>query len=253
MMGLDEDRKGRDAVANATSTADRASGLGAAAPFVVGAAVGLGVAIALVATRRSSANARPTEADKRAALAAYLREHLTGSDAALQVVTRLRRTHAGTEEGRLFATLSEEFSEERKAVRELLATLDVSAASPKRLAAQVSGGLLTLMAGGAPGDLSLFRTLEALAVGVQGKRCMWRALQSLGLTHPGDEGRSLADFEAMALRQWEAIDRHRRSLAPATFATPVPQDTALSQRGADAPAGTPGQTSPDARTRTQGH
>jgi hypothetical protein len=239
-------------VANATTTADRASGLSAAAPFVVGAAVGLGVVIGLVATRRSGANARPTEADRRAALAAYLREHLSGSDAALQVVTRLRRTHAGTEGGRLFAALSEEFSEEREAVRELLATLGVSAESPKRMAGQVAGGLLTLAAGGAPGELSLFRTLEALAVGVQGKRCMWRALQSLGLTHPGDEGRSLADFEVMAVRQWEAIDSHRRSLAPAAFAAPAPPDTGTWPHSDETSAASPGPGKASARTRTQG-
>ena len=239
-------------MANATSTGDRASGLSTAAPLVVGAAVGLGVLIGLVAARRSSVNAPPKEVDKRAALAAYLREHLSGSDAALHVVTRLRRTHAGTEGGRLFATLSEEFSEERKAVRELLAALGVSAESPERLAGHVAGGLLMLAAGGASGDLSLFRTLEGLAVGVQGKRCMWRALQSLGLTHPGDEGRSLADFEVMAVRQWEAIDRHRRSLAPATFAAPAPQDADASPHGSETSTAVPGPSKPAARTKTQG-
>ncbi len=239
-------------MANATTTADRTGGLSATAPWVVGAAVGIGVVIGLIATRRSSAGTRPSEADKRGALAAYLREHLSGSDAALRAISQLRRTHAGTEEGRLFAALSEEFSEEREAVRELLATLGVSAESPTRLAGQVSGGLLALMAGGAPGGLSLFRALEGLAVGVQGKRCMWRTLQSLGLTHPGDEGRSLADFEAMAVRQWEAIDRHRRSLAPATFAATETQFTAASQRSAETPAAAPSPGNPGARTKTQG-
>jgi len=73
-------------------------------------------------------------------------------------------------------------------------------------------------AGGHRGELPLFRTLEALAIGVQGKRCLWRALQSLGPPIPLPAGWSLAALEAMAVRQWEAIESRRQSLAPATFA-----------------------------------
>ena len=76
---------------------------------------------------------------------------------------------------------------------------------------------LRVVAGGAPGDLSLFRTLEALAIGVQGKRCLWRAAQALvALPHPPGR-RSFVELEADAVRQWETIERHRRSLVPRTF------------------------------------
>ena len=69
----------------------------------------------------------------------------------------------------------------------------------------------------APGDLSLFRTLEALAIGVQGKRCLWRAAQALaGLAHPPGH-RSFVELEADAVHQWETIARHRRSVVPGTF------------------------------------
>src|SRR5688500_12624873 len=166
--------------------------------------------------------ARLTASRRPNALSDYLRDHLTGSDTALRVVMRLRQTHAGTEAGRLFASLCDEFGEERNAVRELLASLGRTGDAPTRLAGMVSGGLLALSAGGVPGDMSLFQALEGLAVGVQGKRCLWRTLQSLGLTHPAAEGRSLADFEAMAVRQWDAIEKYRRMLGPVTFsATPV--------------------------------
>jgi hypothetical protein len=67
------------------------------------------------------------------------------------------------------------------------------------------------------GDLSLFRTLEALAIGVQGKRCLWRAAQALvALPHPSGR-RSFVELEADAVRQWETIEQHRRSLVPDTF------------------------------------
>jgi hypothetical protein len=74
--------------------------------------------------------------------------------------------------------------------------------------------VLSVAAGGAPGDLSFLRTLEALAIAVQGKRCMWRAVQHLR-TAPG--GFDFVECEAKAIRQWEAIEEGRRGLVALTF------------------------------------
>jgi len=186
---------------------------------VIGAAVvvGLGVAAVTYGRQRASGDRIQVRGDKRANLAAYLREHLTGSDAAIQVVDRLRLVHAGTQEGRLFAALFDEFREERDVVRSLLEEIGASSLSIKRLAGQAGGAVAQFAAGGERGDLSLFRTLEGLAVGVQGKRCMWRALQSLLDDQPIPSARSLAGLEAMAVRQWEAIEERRLGLVLATF------------------------------------
>jgi len=186
---------------------------------VLGAAVvvGLGVAAVSYSRQRSSGARVHRSLDKGANLAAYLREHLTGADAAIQVVDRLRLVHAGTQEGRLFAALFDEFREEREVVRALLEEIGATPLSLKRLAGQASGAILDVAAGGERGDLSLFRTLEGLAIGVQGKRCMWRALQSLFGDQPIPSARTLAGLEAMAVRQWEAIERQRQTLARATF------------------------------------
>jgi hypothetical protein len=186
---------------------------------VIGAAVvvGLGVAAVTYSRQRSSGARLHLLGDKRANLAAYLREHATGSEAAIQVVDRLRLVHAGTQEGRLFAALFDEFREERDVVRALLDEIETSPLSTTRLAAPASRGIGQVAAGGERGDLSLFRTLEALAVGVQGKRCLWRALQALLGDEPIPSARSLAGLEAMAVRQWEAIEERRIGLVLATF------------------------------------
>lgn len=77
--------------------------------------------------------------------------------------------------------------------------------------------MFSVPAGGEPGDLSLLRTLEALAVGVQGKRCMWRALQSLRAVPSSVGGMNFVELEAKAIRQWEAIEERRRGLVARTF------------------------------------
>jgi hypothetical protein len=66
----------------------------------------------------------------------------------------------------------------------------------------------------------LFRTLEALAIGVQGKRCMWRALQNLR-TIASVHGAEFIELEAKAVRQWEAIEERRRVLVERTFQAAV--------------------------------
>ena len=187
---------------------------------VFGAAVlvGLGVAAVTYARDRSAHRHGGTGA-RRAALVAYLREHLTGSDAAIEIVERLRLTHAGSQEGRLFASLFDEFREERDVVRLLLEQIGASPQSLKRLAGPAAGAVHMLANGGERGELSLFRTLESLAIGVQAKRCMWRALESLLGDQPIPSARSLGGLEAMAVRQWEAIEERRRALVGATFPT----------------------------------
>jgi hypothetical protein len=177
----------------------------------------LGLTIAFVALRRSKRRQGDQDLNKREAFATYLRDHLAGADTAIQVVQGLRDAYRDGPEGTLFESLYDEFREDRGVVEGILAELGYTSRSTKRLAGRATGNALRAVAGGAPGDLSLFRTLEALAIGVQGKLCLWRAAQALvGLPHPPGR-RSFAELEADAVRQWETIERHRRSVVPGTF------------------------------------
>ena len=184
---------------------------------LLGALGVLGLTLAFAALRRPKRRRSDETGDKRKALATYLREHLAGADTAIEVVQGLRDEYRGSPEGALFGSLYEQFREDRGVVEDILAELGYTSRSAKRLAGRATGGALRVVAGGATGDLSLFRTLEALAIGVQGKRCLWRAAQALvSLPHwPGR--RSFVDLEADAVRQWESIEQRRRSLAPETF------------------------------------
>ena len=182
-----------------------------AAMVVAGLALGIG----LLRPRRGRPRSRAEE--KRRALVIYLREHLSGADAAVQVVDRLRRNQSSLEDRPLFEFLHASLRNDCDAVTALLLSLGESPRSLKRIAGYASGSLLKRIAGGSPGELSLFRTLEALAIGVQGKRCLWRALQSLepNLSMPGR--RSLSELESAAVHQWNTIEARRQFLVPSTF------------------------------------
>jgi hypothetical protein len=184
---------------------------------ILGALGAVALTIAFVAARRSKPRHGYHQGDKRRALATYMRDHLAGADTAIQLVQRLSDAYRGVPEGALFESLYEQFREDRGVVEGLLAELGYTSRSAKRLAGQATGSALRAVAGGAPGDLSLFRTLEALAIGVQGKRCLWRAAQAIvALPHPPGR-RSFVELEADAVRQWETIERDRWTLVPRTF------------------------------------
>jgi hypothetical protein len=177
----------------------------------------LGLMVVFVALRRSTRGQSDEASDTRKDFATYLREHLGSADAAIQMVQGLRDAYRGTPEAVLFGSLYEQFRDDRAVVEGILAELGYTPRSAKRLAGRAAGTALRVVAGGAPGDLSLFRTLEALAIGVQGKRCLWRAAHVLvALPHPPGR-RSFVELEADAVRQWETIEQHRRSVVPATF------------------------------------
>ena len=177
-------------------------------------AIGLGIALLSLRPSRPRSTRRSDE--RRHAFIAYLRDHLTGSDVAFHTVQRLAQSHRDAPEGALFATLYAELAGERQVVRALLSDLGASPRSLKRLAGQAAGTAVKFAAGGQPGDLSLFRTLEGLATAVQGKRSLWRAAQALpALRAPGN--RTFAELEADAVRQWEGIERLRLAIVPETF------------------------------------
>lgn len=195
------------------STPGRPSLAPAVVPLAATGALAVAAALAtyFMPARRSSA-----AAEKQDALIAYLRDHLAGAGVAIEVVRRLASTEDNSPDGHLFRHLWKELEQDRATAQSLLSQLGASSRSPKRTAGSASGRLLGLVAGGKPGDLSLLRTLEALAIGIQGKRCMWRALQELG-TGPSTGGETFAELEARAVRQWERVEQRRRALAAATF------------------------------------
>ena len=185
-----------------------------------------GLAAYLVSpVRRSSTPNR-----QRRAFIAYLQDHLSGADMAIKVVHRLGSPARSADDGSLFRRLSKEFEEDRAVVTLLLMRSGAAGRSAKRMASYASGAALSVIAGGQPGDLSLFRTLEALSIGVQGKRCLWRALQTLTRS-PIVHGINFLELEAKAVNQWEAIEKRRSILVTQTFCATVPGDSGPTRRG----------------------
>jgi hypothetical protein len=133
-------------------------------------------------------------------LGIYLNDHRAASFVASELARRAASSNAGTPYGDALAKFADEAVEDRQALEELMARLGVGKDRVKALAAygaekvgrlKLNGRLL----GYSP--LSRVVEIEALVLGVTGKKAMWRALRKL---ENEDPRLAASDFETLLAR-----------------------------------------------------
>ncbi len=137
-----------------------------------------------------------------ASLAAYLQSHRTGSESAEGLARRLLEGDEHDEDVRSFLTgFIGEIREERGYVESIMERLDRDRSLIRRgldAATELAGMAGELATTVSPG---LFADLEALAVGVWGKRLLWGTLLKLAEVDERFRSLPLADLSDQAERQ----------------------------------------------------
>ena len=152
-------------------------------------------------------------------LAIYLNDHLGGSTVGLELVRRAAGEYRGAPLGDFLAELAAEIDDDRETLREIMTSLGVVEDRVKVVVGWVgekagrlkpNGHLLTRS------PLSPVVELEALSIGIEGKRLLWVALRDaageLGL--PAER---FEELEARAARQREGVEAHRAAAALRAF------------------------------------
>ena len=136
--------------------------------------------------------------------AGYLNDHLGASDAALKITERLVDQHGDDEIGAYMRTLRAEIEEGQDAIRTALDLLGEGESVLTRSIGAV-GGMLTWLRDAAPigSQPTLLEDLEALAIGVWGKRLLWGTV-ARAITY--DSRLTVLDAERLA-DQAEAEER----------------------------------------------
>jgi hypothetical protein len=152
----------------------------------------------------------------------YLNDHLGGSTLGIELAKRIHKWSKGTELGALMDRLVEEIAQDRDTLREFMDLVD---ADPDKL--KVAGGWITeklgrlklngKLIGSSP--LSGVLELEALSLGVEGKRSLWVALLETEAQRFGAD--RLRELIARAERQRSALEVHRCRAARAAFGAPA--------------------------------
>ncbi len=135
----------------------------------------------------------------------YLEDHASGADVGLAIASRLEQAHRGTEIAAVMAKMSEDIRSERSIVTDALERLDAPPDLVRRAMGMV--GSLGRIASSLPfmPEPSLLEDLEALAIGVWGKRLLWGALGRVQESEGGFDGIDLDELAAKAEEQEKQI------------------------------------------------
>ena len=144
----------------------------------------------------------------------YIHDHLAGASLAIDLVGFLREEHAGQPLGRFAAELLTDIEADRAALIHLAECVGTQPGRVKQAAAWLAEKASRLKFGRASAaEFGTFEALEFLALGILGKRLLWRALRAaLG----GDPRVADVDFDELAARaeaQFNAVEERRLELA----------------------------------------
>ena len=120
-------------------------------------------------------------------IATYLNDHLAGSTAALELLEHLQESHRGTPLETSLAQLRADITADREELKTLMARLSIDESSVRKASAWLAGQVTELklrLDDSAGGPLRLLEALEALSLGIEGKRGLWLALSSAAESAP---------------------------------------------------------------------
>jgi hypothetical protein len=153
-------------------------------------------------------------------LGVYLNDHLAGSAVGIELAEKLRDNNQGTELGNVMAALHRDIDQDRAALEELMAHLEVERHPVKEAAGWVLEKLSRLRLNPAlTGSAELTRLLEteALSLGIEGKLAMWLALKEAAATEPRLAGTDLDRLIERARGQRRSLEPHRLAAAVRSF------------------------------------
>lgn len=160
-------------------------------------------------------------------LATYLNDHLAGSAAALDLIDHLDREHAGTPIAMLAEGLRLDIAADRRDLETLIERLGIAKSAPRQTAWLADLGARLKLALDDPDGkgLRLLEILEALSIGIEGKRLLWRSLKTAAVYNPELQGTDYQRLEERADDQRIGVEPFRMGAAKGTFAPARPDAT----------------------------
>jgi hypothetical protein len=153
-------------------------------------------------------------------LSEYLNDHLAGSVAALELLDRLVETYSAKPLERFFRDLRDHIRADQEELEELIAKVGFKESTVRKagawIAEKISRPKIDLEAD-SKSDLGLFLALEALVLGITGKRSLWRALGAASRVVPVLARLDYSALEKRAIDQCERVEARRLEIARAVF------------------------------------
>jgi len=131
-------------------------------------------------------------------LSTYLEDHLAGAAYAIDLFGAIRDQHASEPMGQFAPGMLVEVDADNGVLKELAERIGTGSSGLKGISAWVAGKVSRLkLKRDASDGLGTFEALEFLALGIQGKLALWRAL---AVVSPGDARLRHMDFDHLVAR-----------------------------------------------------
>jgi hypothetical protein len=150
-------------------------------------------------------------------LETYLYDHLAGSNFAVGLLEFVRDQHAGEPLSDSAAVLLAEIEQDRNTLQAIIGRVSDGTPILKEAAAWLGEKLSEFKL--RQGDFGTFEALEALAVGIQGKLALWRALQIIAEVDARLGGLDFDELADSAERQHSEAEELRLQSALVAFAS----------------------------------
>lgn len=140
-------------------------------------------------------------------IATYLNDHLAGSVVALELLDHLIATHANADLAAFFQQLRADIAADRDELQGLMKHLGIGESRTRKVSAWLAEKMTELklrLDDPEAGLLRLFESLEALSLGIEGKRSLWIALEAAAEETPA---RRILDYERLKQRAQQQRDR----------------------------------------------
>ena len=148
-------------------------------------------------------------------LSTYLNDHLAGSVGAIEMVERAIEENAGNLLGRRLEEILKEIKKDQAVLQDLIERVGSKENPLKKAGAWLAekAGRMKLGGTGEPGELARLEVLETLAMGMQGRRALWRALRVVANKHPVLRDLDLDLLERRAVEQHDRVEEWRLEAA----------------------------------------
>lgn len=153
----------------------------------------------------------------------YLTDHFAGATAGLQVVDAAADRHRSDELGEFFSPLAAEIRQDKDTLKGLMTAMGVDESGAKLTLARLSTVFSApkFSGRGIENDyLGDFTALEMLSIGVEGKLCMWKALEKVSGDYPALAELDITELRARATDQRSRIEAKRLEIAVQALTQP---------------------------------
>jgi hypothetical protein len=145
-------------------------------------------------------------------LGTYLNDHLAGSTVALELLDHLKDSEIPGGLRSFLTKIQADISKDRAQLEALMSRLDIKESRPRRALAWLSEKATRLklhLDDRSGGAFRLFESLELVALGIDGKSALWRALATAAKTNAELRGPDYDRLERRALDQRARMEKQR--------------------------------------------